>query len=120
MLDFLDLCDSNPCQNGGTCEAGICKCTDAFTGAECETGNEDSSSKHMTKVLTQLFLPLQISVIQTPARMVGHAQMECVNVQMDLLEKNVILVRPVHTQTITNGNQFSCKNCNTFFVSRSV
>ena len=97
MLDFLDLCDSNPCQNGGTCEAGICKCTDAFTGAECETGNKDFLSKHMTKVLTQLFLPLQISVIPIPARMVGHAQMEFVNVQMDLLEKNVILVRPVHT-----------------------
>ena len=40
----------------------------------------------MTKVLTQLFLLLQISVIPTPVRMVGHAQMEFVNVQMDLLE----------------------------------
>ena len=115
MLYFLDLCDPNPCQNGGTCEAGICKCTDAFTGAECVTGNEDFSSKNITKVLTQLFLPLQISVIPTPVRMVGHAQMEFVNVQMDLLEKNVILVRPVHTNT--NGNQFSKV---TLFVSRSV
>ena len=59
----------------------------------------------MTKVLTQLFLLLKISVIPTPVRMVGHAQMEFVNVQMDLLEKNVILVRPV--QTIMNGDQFS-------------
>ena len=110
MLVFLDLCDSNSCQNGGTCEAGICKCTDAFTGAKCETGNKDFSSKHMTKVLTQLFLLLQISVIPTSVRMVGHAQMEFVNVRMDLLEKNVILVRPVHTNTkekpIFIGNTF--------------
>ena len=71
-FDFLDLCDLSPCQNGGTCQAGLCKCTDAFTGAKCETGNRDFSSKHI-KNFIHISFQLQISVIQTPARMVEHA-----------------------------------------------
>ena len=37
----VDLCDSDPCQNGGTCvteECGFsCQCTDDYVGDTCET-----------------------------------------------------------------------------------
>ena len=39
----IDECESNPCENGGTCtdmEDGYeCACESGFTGMECETGN---------------------------------------------------------------------------------
>lgn len=36
-------CESDPCENGGTCESTDdggyeCKCTEGFTGENCETG----------------------------------------------------------------------------------
>lgn len=36
-------CDSNPCQNGGTCRNGkdgsfVCECLFGWTGATCEEG----------------------------------------------------------------------------------
>ena len=44
MFFFVDIneCDSNPCENGGTCtdmEDGYeCACESGYTGDECETG----------------------------------------------------------------------------------
>ena len=32
-----DKCDGVVCQNGGTCNDGVCQCNSAFTGANCET-----------------------------------------------------------------------------------
>ena len=41
VLD-VDECESNPCQNGGTCEDGVgaysCTCIAGYTGENCETG----------------------------------------------------------------------------------
>ena len=38
----INECDSNPCQNGGTCTDGVngytCGCADGYTGTHCETG----------------------------------------------------------------------------------
>ena len=45
LYTFVDIdeCESNPCENGGTCtdmEDGYsCACESGFTGPECETGN---------------------------------------------------------------------------------
>ena len=36
---FIDLCDPNPCQNGGTCDTGVCECTGDYAGKLCEIGN---------------------------------------------------------------------------------
>ena len=36
-----DLCDPNPCQNGGTCNLGNCQCAEGYTGAMCEIGTLD-------------------------------------------------------------------------------
>ena len=36
---LADLCDPNPCQNLGTCTAGICNCAEGFSGDLCEKGN---------------------------------------------------------------------------------
>ncbi|GBN20625.1 hypothetical protein AVEN_10174-1, partial [Araneus ventricosus] len=29
--------DTNPCQNGGVCQEGLCKCHEDYAGAWCET-----------------------------------------------------------------------------------
>ena len=40
VLDDIDECASDPCQNAGTCVNGVnrfwCVCVDGFTGSECE------------------------------------------------------------------------------------
>lgn len=50
--DF-DECDSNPCQNGGTCTDHLngysCSCVQGFNDDDCQTG--------------QLFIPFAISKI---------------------------------------------------------
>jgi len=37
----IDECESNPCQNNGTCadkvNGFVCTCTDGYTGSLCET-----------------------------------------------------------------------------------
>uniref|UniRef100_A0A8C0V943 EGF-like domain-containing protein n=1 Tax=Cyanistes caeruleus TaxID=156563 RepID=A0A8C0V943_CYACU len=50
--DFSDVCDSNPCQNGGICLSGLndnfysCECPEGFTDPNCsslvEVGNTSS------------------------------------------------------------------------------
>ena len=43
-LSFLEHCEPNPCQNGGTCneikEGYECICSSGFKGSDCE-GKED-------------------------------------------------------------------------------
>ena len=38
----IDECDSNPCQNGGTCKDQVnsymCECVPGYDGDECENG----------------------------------------------------------------------------------
>ena len=42
LLD-INECESNPCENGGTCtdmeDGYMCACESGFTGSDCETGN---------------------------------------------------------------------------------
>ena len=38
-----DECDTVVCQNGGSCEEGICACPDGFSGANCETKEDDEA-----------------------------------------------------------------------------
>ena len=35
-----DPCEPNPCENGGTCTDGKCKCAAGFTGGKCETSGK--------------------------------------------------------------------------------
>ena len=39
----LDECESDPCENGGTCEDEInaysCGCTPGYNGTNCDTGD---------------------------------------------------------------------------------
>ena len=41
QTDTLNDCNSNPCQNGGTCSDNVtyftCQCASGFTGSHCET-----------------------------------------------------------------------------------
>lgn len=32
----IDLCENITCENGGTCDEGICDCPDGFSGTNCE------------------------------------------------------------------------------------
>ena len=40
VIEVADPCQSDPCQNGGTCQAQgdnyLCQCLSAFTGTNCE------------------------------------------------------------------------------------
>ena len=42
ILTDIDECDSNPCQNAGTCQDNVngyeCACVPGYTGSDCETG----------------------------------------------------------------------------------
>jgi len=44
VFSFVDVneCESNPCQNGGSCTDNVnsysCACVDGYTGTNCETG----------------------------------------------------------------------------------
>jgi len=44
----IDECDSNPCQNGATCNDLVgeyrCDCVNGTTGVQCETGRSGSLS----------------------------------------------------------------------------
>ena len=35
-----DPCEPNPCENGGTCTDGKCKCATGFSGGKCETSGK--------------------------------------------------------------------------------
>jgi len=35
----IPSCDTTPCQNGGTCTAGLCVCPEEFSGNQCEISN---------------------------------------------------------------------------------
>ena len=45
LFIFVDIneCESNPCENGGTCtdmkDGYMCECESGFTGSDCKTGN---------------------------------------------------------------------------------
>lgn len=44
VLTDIDDCQSNPCQNGGTCideiNSFVCLCLPSYGGATCEKGNK--------------------------------------------------------------------------------
>ena len=50
-----DLCDPNPCQNGGTCNLGNCQCAEGYTGAMCEIGNPKVVLLIFPQLTTSLF-----------------------------------------------------------------
>ncbi len=43
LFSDIDYCDSNPCQNGATCNdlinSYVCVCVDGYIGLNCQTGN---------------------------------------------------------------------------------
>jgi len=42
MFSEIEICDSSPCMNGGTCRQDFgkyeCHCAPGYTGLNCETG----------------------------------------------------------------------------------
>ena len=52
VLSEIDPCDSQPCQNSGTCskvDGSLdynCECTELFEGKQCENGNLINYSSH--------------------------------------------------------------------------
>ncbi len=37
LVSCSDECDDVNCQNGGTCDDGVCQCPDGYIGDECQT-----------------------------------------------------------------------------------
>ncbi|MBW8051197.1 MAG: hypothetical protein FVQ77_12820 [Cytophagales bacterium] len=52
--DDPDPCDGVTCQNGGTCNGGICGCTERYTGNLCEN-QKTPTSIQITKVVVTDF-----------------------------------------------------------------
>src|SRR6185436_16599852 len=46
--DGGSLGDGVKCQNGGTCDGGVCHCPPGFTGFNCETDNRQPCQKNHT------------------------------------------------------------------------
>lgn len=62
ILTSADACASNPCKNGGTCEAKgsdfSCHCPEPYGGTTCEKGNCSFANLH--SLFWQLMLLLQL------------------------------------------------------------
>ena len=47
-ISYVDNCESNSCENGGTCVGGInsslCNCGHGYTGDQCETNIDECES----------------------------------------------------------------------------
>ena len=56
ILQDIDDCTPDPCQNGGTCTDGVndytCACVLGYTGNDCETGKTLSQNKLQTFIHT--------------------------------------------------------------------